>query len=115
MNDAFENSKQKWDKRHKTPELKVGELKLVSTLNFNNIRGPKKLKDSFEEQFIIKAFYGTNAVQVELSGELENKHPTFLISLVKHYTSSDKELFPLRNEKPLEVPPLDQSEEKKKY
>ncbi|MBW0573101.1 hypothetical protein O181_112816 [Austropuccinia psidii MF-1] len=113
INDAFEYAKQKWDKSHKTPEFKVGDLILVSTLNFNNIKGPKKLKDSFAGPFIIKALHGTNAVQVELSGELENKHPTFPVSLVKHYTSSDKELFPLRNETPLEVPPLDQSEEKK--
>ncbi|MBW0581102.1 hypothetical protein O181_120817 [Austropuccinia psidii MF-1] len=97
----------KWDKSHKTPEFKVGDLILVSTLNFNNIKGPKKLKDSFAGPFIIKALHGKNAVQVELSGELENKHPTFPVSLVKHYTSSHKELFPLRNETPLEVPPLD--------
>ncbi|MBW0580931.1 hypothetical protein O181_120646 [Austropuccinia psidii MF-1] len=113
MNNAFEYAKQKWDKSHKTPEFKVGDLILVSTLNFNNIKGPKKLKDSFAGPFIIKALHGTNAVQVELSGELENKHPAFPVSLVKHYTSSDKELFPLRNETPLEVPPLDQSEDKK--
>ncbi|MBW0568506.1 hypothetical protein O181_108221 [Austropuccinia psidii MF-1] len=54
-----------------------------------------------------------NSVQVELSGELENKNPTFPINLVKHYTSGDKKLFPLRNETPLEVPRLDKSEEKK--
>ncbi|MBW0530973.1 hypothetical protein O181_070688 [Austropuccinia psidii MF-1] len=113
MNDAFEYAKQKWDKSHKTPEFKVGDLILVSTLNFNNIEGPKKLKDSIENPFIIDALYGTNALQVELSGELENKHPTFPVSLAKHYTSSDKELFPLRNEKPLEVPPLGQIGEKK--
>ncbi|MBW0577613.1 hypothetical protein O181_117328 [Austropuccinia psidii MF-1] len=108
MNDAFEYAKQKWDKSHKAPEFKVGVLILVSTLNFNNIQVPKKLKYSFARPFMIKALHGTNAVQVELLVELENKHPTFPVSLVKHYTSSDKELFPLRNEKPLEVPPLDQ-------
>ncbi|MBW0541049.1 hypothetical protein O181_080764 [Austropuccinia psidii MF-1] len=113
MNYAFEYGKQKWDKSHKNPEFKVGDLILVSTLKFNNIKGPKKLKYSFEGPFIIKALHGTNGVQVELSGELENKHPTFPVSLVKNYTSSDKELFPLRNETTLEVPPLDQSEEKK--
>ncbi|MBW0519924.1 hypothetical protein O181_059639 [Austropuccinia psidii MF-1] len=75
--------------------------------------GPKKLKYSFAGLVIIEALVGTNAVQVELSGELENKHPTFPVSLVKHYTSSDKELLPLRNETPLEVPPLDQREERK--
>ncbi|MBW0509093.1 hypothetical protein O181_048808 [Austropuccinia psidii MF-1] len=113
MKYAFEYAKLKWDKSHKTPEFNVGDLILVSTLNFNNIKDPKKLKDSCSGQFIIEALHGTNSVQVELSGELENKHPDFLVSLVNHYTSSDKELFPLRNEKPLEVPPLDQIEEKK--
>ncbi|MBW0563257.1 hypothetical protein O181_102972 [Austropuccinia psidii MF-1] len=107
MNDAFEYAKQKWDKSHKTPKFKVGDLILVLTLNFDNIKGPKKLKYSFAVLFIIKALHGTNEVQVELPGELEYRHPTFPISLVKHYTSSDKELFPLKNETPLEVPPLD--------
>ncbi|MBW0508607.1 hypothetical protein O181_048322 [Austropuccinia psidii MF-1] len=113
MNDAFEYAKQKWDISHKNPEFKVGDLILVSTLNFNNIKGPKKLKDSVAGPVIIKALHWTNAVQIEISGELENKHPKFPVCLVKHYTSSDKELFPLRNETPLEIPPLDQSEEKK--
>ncbi|MBW0517823.1 hypothetical protein O181_057538 [Austropuccinia psidii MF-1] len=90
MNDAFEYDKQKWDQSC-----------------------TKRLKDSFEGTFIIKALHRINAVQVENSGELENKHPTFPVSLVKHYTSSNKELFPLRNETPLEVSPLYQSEEKK--
>ncbi|MBW0550647.1 hypothetical protein O181_090362 [Austropuccinia psidii MF-1] len=113
MNDAFEYAKQKWDKSHKTPEFKVGDLILVSTLSFNNIKGPKKLEDFFAGPFIIKALHRKNLVQVELSGELEKKHPAFPVSLVKHYTSSNKELFTSRNETPLEVPPLDQSEEKK--
>ncbi|MBW0514707.1 hypothetical protein O181_054422 [Austropuccinia psidii MF-1] len=70
---------EQWDKSHKTPEFKVEDLILVSTLNFNNMKGPKKLKDSFAGPFIIKALHGTNAVQVELSGEWENKHPNFLL------------------------------------
>ncbi|MBW0518013.1 hypothetical protein O181_057728 [Austropuccinia psidii MF-1] len=86
MNDAFEYAKQKWDKSHKTPEFKVGDLILVSNLKFDNIKGPRRFKDSFAGPFIIKALHGTNAVQVEISGELENKHPTFPISLVKYYT-----------------------------
>ncbi|MBW0535805.1 hypothetical protein O181_075520 [Austropuccinia psidii MF-1] len=44
MTDAFEYSKKKWDKSHKTPEFEVSDLILVSTLNFNNIEGPKKIK-----------------------------------------------------------------------
>ncbi|MBW0501025.1 hypothetical protein O181_040740 [Austropuccinia psidii MF-1] len=113
MNYAFKYAKQKWHKSHKNPEFKVGDLILVSTLSFNHIKGPKRLKDSFSGPFIIKDLHGTNAVQVELSGELAYKHPTFPVSLAKHYTSIDKALFPLINETLLEVPPLDQSEEKK--
>ncbi|MBW0464156.1 hypothetical protein O181_003871 [Austropuccinia psidii MF-1] len=47
MHDSFEYSKERWDKSNNTPDFKVGYLVLVSTLNFNNIKGPKKLKDSF--------------------------------------------------------------------
>ncbi|MBW0590838.1 hypothetical protein O181_130553 [Austropuccinia psidii MF-1] len=113
MNDAFEYAKQKWDKSPKAPELKGGDLILVSTLNFNNIQGPKKLKDSFAGPLINKPLHGTNAVKVELSKELQNKHPAFRVSLLKHYNYNDKEFFPLRNETLLEVPPLDQSEDKR--
>ncbi|MBW0537413.1 hypothetical protein O181_077128 [Austropuccinia psidii MF-1] len=113
MNDAFDYAKLKWDKSHKLPDFNVGDLFLVSTLNFNNIKGPKKLEDSYVGPFIIIALHGTNAVQVELSGELENKHPTFPVSLIKPYQPADKELFPLRNPTPLTVPPVEQNEDKK--
>ncbi|MBW0540929.1 hypothetical protein O181_080644 [Austropuccinia psidii MF-1] len=113
MTDAFEYVQQKWDTSHKTPEFRVGELMLASTLSFNNIKGPKKLKSSLAGPFIIKSLHGKNALKLELTGELKIEHPTFLGSLLKHYASGDKKLFPLRNETPLEVPPLDQTEEKK--
>ncbi|MBW0571478.1 hypothetical protein O181_111193 [Austropuccinia psidii MF-1] len=63
MTDSFEYSKQKWDKSHKAPQFKVEDLILVSNLNFNNFKGPNKLKDSFLKPFIIKPLHGTNAVQ----------------------------------------------------
>ncbi|MBW0589274.1 hypothetical protein O181_128989 [Austropuccinia psidii MF-1] len=47
MYEAFDYAKQKWDKSHKVPDFKVRNLVLVSTLNLNNINGPKKLKDSY--------------------------------------------------------------------
>ncbi|MBW0510194.1 hypothetical protein O181_049909 [Austropuccinia psidii MF-1] len=109
MADAFEYADKKWDKCHKTTEFKVRYLLLVSTLNFNNIEGPQKLNNSFSGPCIIKTLHGTNSVQIELSGKLENKHPALPVSLVKHCTSSDKELFPLWNETPFEALPLDQS------
>ncbi|MBW0520532.1 hypothetical protein O181_060247 [Austropuccinia psidii MF-1] len=77
MNDAFDYAKQKWEKSQKLPDFKLGDLVLVSTMNFNNIKGPNKLKGSYVGTFVIVALHETNAVQVELSGELENKNPPF--------------------------------------
>ncbi|MBW0572035.1 hypothetical protein O181_111750 [Austropuccinia psidii MF-1] len=113
MDDAFDYAKQKWDIIHKLPDFKLGYLVLVSTLNFNNTKGPNKLKDSYVGPFFIVALHGTNAAQVELSGELENKHPTFPVNLIKPYQQADKELFPLRNPTPLTVPPVEQNEDRK--
>ncbi|MBW0591873.1 hypothetical protein O181_131588 [Austropuccinia psidii MF-1] len=113
INDAFDYEKQKWDTSHKVPDFKVGDLVLVSTLNFNNIKGPKKLEDSYVGPFVILALHGTNAVQVELSGDLEKKHATFPVSLIKPYQPADKKWFPLRNPTPLTVPPVEKSEDKK--
>ncbi|MBW0564495.1 hypothetical protein O181_104210 [Austropuccinia psidii MF-1] len=113
MQDSFKYKKEIWDKSHKPPYFKIGDFVLVSTPNFNNIKGPKKFKDSFAGSFMIKALHGPNAVQLELTGELMNKHPTFPVSLIKPYSSSYKELFPLRNKPSLEISPLEEGEEKK--
>ncbi|MBW0548651.1 hypothetical protein O181_088366 [Austropuccinia psidii MF-1] len=58
MEDSFAYAKDKWDKSHATPDFKVGDLVLVSATNFNNIKGCKKLKDSFAGPFVIKALHG---------------------------------------------------------
>ncbi|MBW0499980.1 hypothetical protein O181_039695 [Austropuccinia psidii MF-1] len=114
MQDSFKYAaKERWDKIHKPPHFKEGELVLVSTLNFNNIKGQKKLKDYFSVPLIVRGLNGPNAVQLELTGELMNKHPTFCVSMKKPYSSSDKELFPLRNKPSLKIPPLEEGEEKK--
>ncbi|MBW0576592.1 hypothetical protein O181_116307 [Austropuccinia psidii MF-1] len=62
---------------------------------------------------MIKALHGPNAVQLELTGELMKKHPTFPVSPIKQYILSDKELFPLRNKPPPKITPLQEGEEKK--
>ncbi|MBW0534199.1 hypothetical protein O181_073914, partial [Austropuccinia psidii MF-1] len=77
MQDSFKYEKERLDKSHKLPDLNIGDLVLVSTLNFNNIKGPKKLEDSFAGPFMMKALHGPNSVQLELTGELMNKHPAF--------------------------------------
>ncbi|MBW0534974.1 hypothetical protein O181_074689 [Austropuccinia psidii MF-1] len=58
MEDSFSYAKDKWDKSHATPDFKVGDLVLVSTNNFNNIKGCKMLKDSFAEPFVIENLHG---------------------------------------------------------
>ncbi|MBW0547172.1 hypothetical protein O181_086887 [Austropuccinia psidii MF-1] len=113
MQDSFKYAKERWDQSDKPPDFKIGDLFLMLTLSFNNINGPKKLKDCFAGPFMLKALHGTNAVQLELTGEQRSKHPAFPISLIRPYSSSGKEVFPLRNEPPLELPPLEEGEEEK--
>ncbi|MBW0590463.1 hypothetical protein O181_130178 [Austropuccinia psidii MF-1] len=69
MQDYFKYAKERWDKSHKPPDFKVGDLVLVSTPNFNNIKGPKKLKYSFAKTFMIRELHCLNSVQLELTGE----------------------------------------------
>ncbi|MBW0489343.1 hypothetical protein O181_029058 [Austropuccinia psidii MF-1] len=113
MEDAFAYSKDKWDKSHATPDFKVGDLVLVSTTNFNNIKGCKRLKDSFAGPFVIKARHGENAVEVDVSEEFSNNHPKFPVGLIKPYESGDAETFPLRNKVPRVIPPIESSRSKK--
>ncbi|MBW0517560.1 hypothetical protein O181_057275 [Austropuccinia psidii MF-1] len=61
----------------------------------------------------MKALHGDNAIEVELSEQLCNKHPTFSVSLVKPSKSSDAEKFPLRNKAPQNIPPMESSGTKK--
>ncbi|MBW0539210.1 hypothetical protein O181_078925 [Austropuccinia psidii MF-1] len=56
MEDSFAYANEKWNKSHATPDFKVGDLVLVSTTNFNNIKGCKKLKDSFAGPFLSRPF-----------------------------------------------------------
>jgi hypothetical protein len=88
---AVEYSKARWDKSHKEPNFKIGDLVLLSTVNFNNLGGNKKLKPFFVGPFPIKALHGKNAVEVILSDRLSQKHPVFPVSLIKHYNQRSKE------------------------
>ncbi|MBW0510430.1 hypothetical protein O181_050145 [Austropuccinia psidii MF-1] len=72
------------------------------------MKGPKKLKYSFAVPFMINALHTPNAVQLELTGELMNKHPTCPLSLIKVHSSSENELFPLRKKPTSEIPPLEE-------
>ncbi|MBW0464180.1 hypothetical protein O181_003895 [Austropuccinia psidii MF-1] len=58
IKDSFAYTKEKWDKSHAMPDFKVGDLVLVSTTNFNNIKGCKNLKDSFSGPFSLRPSMG---------------------------------------------------------
>ncbi|MBW0584382.1 hypothetical protein O181_124097 [Austropuccinia psidii MF-1] len=45
--EAKEYQKHLYDKTHKEPEFREGDQVLVSTLNFNNLKVPKKIRYSF--------------------------------------------------------------------
>ena len=111
--DATAYNKDRWDKTHKEPEFKVGDQVLISTTNFNNLSGPKKMRDSFVGPFVIKALHGKNAVEVILTDEYSRKHPTFPVSLVKPYNKPDHDKFPLRQKVKVVIPPLDSSSKNK--
>ncbi|MBW0505128.1 hypothetical protein O181_044843 [Austropuccinia psidii MF-1] len=61
------------------PDVKEGDQVLVSTLSFHNLRGPKKMRDSFE---------------------FSRKHPVFPVSLVKPYFQTEEDKFPSRKKNP---------------
>ncbi|MBW0507264.1 hypothetical protein O181_046979 [Austropuccinia psidii MF-1] len=42
MQHSFKYAKERWDKSHKPPDFKIGDLVLLSTLNFNNRKKAQK-------------------------------------------------------------------------
>ncbi|MBW0483472.1 hypothetical protein O181_023187 [Austropuccinia psidii MF-1] len=71
--EAKEYNKQRWDNSHMEPELKEGDQVLVSKLKFNNLKGPKHMRDKFV-----------------------GKHPVLPGSLVKPYFQTEENKFPSR-------------------
>ncbi|MBW0569485.1 hypothetical protein O181_109200 [Austropuccinia psidii MF-1] len=76
--------------------FKEGDQVLVSTLNFNNLKGPKQMRNSFLGPFTIIKLVGKNAVEVNLTQEFSRKHPVSPVSLVKPYFQTEEGKFPSR-------------------
>ncbi|MBW0468313.1 hypothetical protein O181_008028 [Austropuccinia psidii MF-1] len=83
----------RWDKSHLEPNFKEGDKVLVSTLSFNNLKGPKKMRDSFLGPFTIIRLIGKNTVEVKLTEEFSRKHPVFPVSLVNPYFQAGDDKF----------------------
>ncbi|MBW0530990.1 hypothetical protein O181_070705 [Austropuccinia psidii MF-1] len=79
------------------PDFKEGDQVLVFTLNFNNPKGPKKMRDSFVVTFNIVKLIGNNAVAVRLTEEFSREHLVFPVSLVKPYFQTGDNKFTSRN------------------
>ncbi|MBW0504048.1 hypothetical protein O181_043763 [Austropuccinia psidii MF-1] len=82
------------------PAFKERDQVLVSTLNFNNLKGPIKMRDSFLGPFTIIKLIGKTAVEVELTEELSRKHTVFPVSLVKPYFQTEEDKFPCTKKNP---------------
>ncbi|MBW0503377.1 hypothetical protein O181_043092 [Austropuccinia psidii MF-1] len=94
--EAKEYNKQRYENTNMVPEFKEGHQVLVSTLNFNNLKGPNKMRDSFVGPFTIIKLVGENAVEVRLTEEFFRKHPVFPVILVKPYFQKAEDKFPSR-------------------
>ncbi|MBW0505212.1 hypothetical protein O181_044927 [Austropuccinia psidii MF-1] len=79
---------------------KEGDQVLVPTLKFNNLKGPKKMRDLFVGPLTIIKLMGKNEVEVKLTEEFSRKHPVFPMSLVKPYFQTEEDEFPSRNKNP---------------
>ncbi|MBW0511836.1 hypothetical protein O181_051551 [Austropuccinia psidii MF-1] len=77
-----------------------GDQVLVSTLSFNNLKGPTKGRDSFLGPFTIIKLIAKNAVEVKLTKEFSRKYPVFPLSLVKPYFQTEEDKFPSRKKNP---------------
>ncbi|MBW0498512.1 hypothetical protein O181_038227 [Austropuccinia psidii MF-1] len=81
-------------------DSKEGDQVLVSTLKYNNLKQPKKMRDLFVGLFTIIKLIWKNAVEVKLTEEFSSKHPVFPVSLVEPYFQTEEDKFPLRNKNP---------------
>ncbi|MBW0543541.1 hypothetical protein O181_083256 [Austropuccinia psidii MF-1] len=82
------------------PDFKEGDQVLVYTLNFNNLKGPKKMRGSFVGPFTIIKLIGKNSLAVKLTEEFSRKHPVLPVSLVKPYFQTEEDKFPSRRKNP---------------
>ncbi|MBW0558697.1 hypothetical protein O181_098412 [Austropuccinia psidii MF-1] len=82
------------------PEFKEEDQVLVSTLNFENLKVPKKMRDSFVGPFTIIRLIGKNAVEFKVTEEFSRKHLVFPASLVKPCFQTEEDKFPCRKKRP---------------
>ncbi|MBW0475448.1 hypothetical protein O181_015163 [Austropuccinia psidii MF-1] len=95
-----EYNKKRWEKSQIKPEFKQGYQVLMSTLNFNNLKGPEKMRDTFVGPITIIKLIGKNAVEVKLTEKCSRKHPVFPVSFGKPYFQTEEDILPPRKKSP---------------
>ncbi|MBW0479042.1 hypothetical protein O181_018757 [Austropuccinia psidii MF-1] len=98
--EAKEYNKQMWDNSQKEPDFKEGDQVLLSTLNFNNLKGPKKMRDSLVRLFTITNLIEKNAVEVKIREVFSRKQPAFPVTLVKPHFQTEEDNFPSSKKNP---------------
>ncbi|MBW0467720.1 hypothetical protein O181_007435 [Austropuccinia psidii MF-1] len=93
------------------PDFKEGDQVLVSTLNFDNLKGPKQMRGVFVGPFTIIKMVEKNAVEVKLMEEFSRKLPVSPVSLVKPYFQAEDDELPSkkRNSTPPEMVEVEDS------
>ncbi|MBW0474328.1 hypothetical protein O181_014043 [Austropuccinia psidii MF-1] len=94
ISDAKEYNKQRYHKTHREPDFKEGDQVLVSTLNFNSLKGPKEMRDSFLGPFTLIKLIGKNAVEVRITDEHSRKNLVFAMIFFKPYLQIGEDKFP---------------------
>ncbi|MBW0515040.1 hypothetical protein O181_054755 [Austropuccinia psidii MF-1] len=102
VDEAKEYNKQRYDKTHMEPYLREGDQVLVSTLNFNILKGPKIIRDSFFGPFTVIKLIGKNAVEVKHTREFSRKHPVFPVNLSNLTSKPEWINSPLQTRTPLQ-------------
>ncbi|MBW0464639.1 hypothetical protein O181_004354 [Austropuccinia psidii MF-1] len=82
------------------PDFNKGDQVLVATLNFKNLKGPKKMRDSFLGPFTIIKTIGKNEVEVKITDESSWTHLVFPVSFVKQYFQTEEDKFSSRKKNP---------------
>ncbi|MBW0470590.1 hypothetical protein O181_010305 [Austropuccinia psidii MF-1] len=71
---------------------------MVSKLNFNNLKAPKKIRDSYLGPFTIIKLVVKDEVDVEVAEKFSIKHPVLLFSFIKPYNQTYEGKIPRRKE-----------------
>ncbi|MBW0545363.1 hypothetical protein O181_085078 [Austropuccinia psidii MF-1] len=89
-----------WERACDTDSKCIAEAKEYNKQSFQNLKRPKKVRDSFLGPFTIIKLIGKNAVELKPTKEFSRKHPVFPVSLVKPYFQTEGDKFPSRKRNP---------------